>query len=277
MAMNSGRISDVHFRLAVESSPAAMIVVGRDGAIQFANAETERPFGRRFTRLIGKSIDILVPTSIRQHHQALQHSFYGDSSKRPMGVGRDLEGTRRDGTEVPVEIGLTPIETETGLVVLATVLDISSRIESEAILAQRALELEKANERLAQFAYVASHDLQEPLRKIAAFADIQGRAIAASNESEVIHANTVMCDSALRARELVDDLLTYSGMINDAQKLQELDVHDEIERAIADLTEAISETKADIQVGCAAFQIHGGSLSVQPANAEYRVERDQIS
>jgi PAS domain S-box-containing protein len=225
-----------------------MIVAGPDGIIQFANVETERLFGYPAVELIGKSIDILVPTAMRQRHASLRQSFYADPSKRPMGVGRDLKGTRRDRSEVPVEIGLTPIETETGLVVLATVLDISGRLESEAILAQRAAELEKANERLAQFAYVASHDLQEPLRKIAVFANLQERAIAASNQSEVIHANTVMRNAALRARELVDDLLTYSRMINDAQQLQELDLHDEIERAVADLSEAISEAKADVKI-----------------------------
>ena len=115
-------------------------------------------------------------------------------------------------------------------------------------MAQRAFELERANERLAQFAFIASHDLQEPLRKIAAFSDLLGRAIESSNKSEMAHANAVISKSALRARSLVDDLLTYSKTINDAQQLQELDLRDELESALGDLSQLVSETGAELQI-----------------------------
>ena len=164
-------MEDDLFRLAVESSPAAMIVTGQDGAIQFANAETSRMFGYQPQELIGQTIDVLVPTRLRPTHLSLRQGFLANPSKRPMGIGRDLKATRRDGSEFPVEIGLTPIKTLKGILVLATVLDISARREADLTLAQRAFELERANERLAQFAFIASHDLQEPLRKIAAFSD----------------------------------------------------------------------------------------------------------
>jgi len=165
-----------------------------------------------------------------------------------MGIGRDLKATRRDGSEFPVEIGLTPIKTLKGLLVLATVLDISARREADLTLAQRAFELERANERLAQFAFIASHDLQEPLRKIAAFSDLLQRAIESSDKSEMAHANQVISKSALRARSLVDDLLTYSKTINDAQQLQELDLRDELESALGDLSQLVSETSAEIRI-----------------------------
>ena len=236
------------FRLAVESSPAAMIVTGQDGAIQFANAETSRMFGYQPRELIGQTIDILVPTRLRPTHLSLRQGFLANPSKRAMGIGRDLKATRRDGSEFPVEIGLTPIKTLKGLLVLATVLDISARREADLILAQRAFELERANERLAQFAFIASHDLQEPLRKIAAFSDLLERAIESSNKSEMAHANQVISKSALRARSLVDDLLTYSKTINDAQQLQELDLRDELESALGDLSQLVSETSAEIQI-----------------------------
>lgn len=246
--MSFERIGDDHFRLAVESAPAAMIVSSADGVIRFANAETERMFGYRTDELVGRSIDVLVPARLRPGHAALRQSFFANPSKRPMGVGRDLKATRRNGTEFPVEIGLTPIQTETGLIVLATVLDITARREAENALALRAAELERANERLAQFAYVASHDLQEPLRKIAAFSDILEQAITSSNQTDITYANSVMRSSALRARELVDDLLTYSRAINDAQHLQELDLREEIELALNDLSEMINEAQAHIRI-----------------------------
>lgn len=246
--MNFNSLSDEHFRLAVESSPAAMIVVSTDGVIEFVNAETERMLGYRPNELIGKSVDLLVPMHLRQAHAALRQGYIESPSKRPMGAGRDLKAVRRDGSELPVEIGLTPIETPSGLFVLATVLDITARRNAESALAQRAAELERANERLAQFAYVASHDLQEPLRKIAAFSDLLESAISSSNEDEMAYANQVMRTSALRARELVNDLLTYSRTINDEQQLQDLDLRKEIEASLTDLSEAINESEAEITI-----------------------------
>jgi PAS domain S-box-containing protein len=232
------------FRLAVEASPAAMIVTTPDGVIQFANAETERMFGYPLQELLGQSVDLLVPLPLRKNHVALRKGFLANPEKRPMGAGGDLKATRRNGSEFPVEIGLAPIGTETGLLVLATVLDITARREAECALAQRACELERANGRLVQFAYIASHDLQEPLRKIAAFSDLLEQAIGSSNEAEMMQANRVIRKSALRARNLVDDLLTYSRTINDTQQLQELDLRDEIEAALSDLSQSIEETNA---------------------------------
>jgi PAS domain S-box-containing protein len=246
--MSFDSIGDDHFRLAVESAPAAMIVSDAEGVILFVNAETERMFGYGSGELVGKSIDILAPPQVRTTHARLRRSFLSAPSKRPMGVGRDLKAARRDGSEFSVEIGLTPIETETGMVVLATVLDITARREAESALSQRATELERANERLAQFAYVASHDLQEPLRKIAAFSDILEKAISSANETDMSYANSVMRSSALRARELVDDLLTYSRAINDAQHLQRLDLRDELALAVDDLSEAIEEARAEVSI-----------------------------
>jgi len=165
-----------------------------------------------------------------------------------MGIGRDLKATRRDGSEFPVEIGLTPIVTEHGTSVLATIIDITARRDAEASLRQHASELERANERLAQFAFVASHDLQEPLRKVAAFSDLLREANAASNEAEMIHAINVIQASSLRARQLVDDLLAYSRTINDAQHLEDLDMREGIASALNDLSEMINETSSEVTV-----------------------------
>jgi PAS domain S-box-containing protein len=246
--MSFDSIGDDQFRLAVEWAPAGMILSDADGVIRFVNAEAERMFGYGSGELVGVSIDILVPVRLRRGHEALRRSFMANPSKRAMGVGRDLWATRRDGVEFPVEIGLTPIRSESGLMTLATVTDITARREAESALSQRAVELERANERLAQFAYVASHDLQEPLRKIAAFSDILEQAIGSANPSDMTYANSVMRNSALRARELVDDLLTYSRALNDTQHLQRLDLRAEIELAIDDLSETINETKAEIRI-----------------------------
>jgi PAS domain S-box-containing protein len=238
--------SDELFRLAIEASPTAVIVTDVQGRIRFANAETLRIFGYEAGELMGMAVNSLIPRNLRQSHAQLQRDFFRNPSKRAMGVGRDLRAVRRDGTEFPVEIGLTPIETENETFVLATVLDITARREAEAAFARRAAELERANARLAQFAYVASHDLQEPLRKIVAFANLLNQAIASSNQEDLFRAKDVIRASALRARDLVDDLLTYSRTINDVLEPSVLDLRDEIDSALVDLSQLISETGSEI-------------------------------
>jgi PAS domain S-box-containing protein len=110
--------ADDRFRLAVEASPAAMIMVDENGTIEFANAETGRMFGYPVGDLVGQSIDMLVPPRLRREHEGLRRGFFRRPTKRPMGVGRDLNGTRKDGSEFPVEIGLTPIVGDDGTLVL---------------------------------------------------------------------------------------------------------------------------------------------------------------
>ncbi len=112
-----------------------------------------------------------------------------------------------------------------------------------------------SSERLAQFVYVASLDLQGPLRKIEAFSDLLENAIASSNKKDVAYARHAMRSCALSARKLVDDLLTYSSTILGDQQLQMLDLRVEIESTLAELSESIVETKADIRVGLAAINI----------------------
>jgi light-regulated signal transduction histidine kinase (bacteriophytochrome) len=105
-----------------------------------------------------------------------------------------------------------------------------------------------SSERLAQFVYVASLDLQEPLRKIEAFSELLENAIASSNEVDIAYARQAMRSCALSARKLVDDLITYSSTILGKQQLQILDLRLEIESTLADLSEVIAETKAEVNV-----------------------------
>src|SRR5208283_4095123 len=244
----SQSFSDDRFRLAVDASPAAMIMVDANGTIEFANAETVRMFGYRVDELVGRSIDMLVPPRSRAAHSGLRQGFFVSPRERPMGVGRDLKGTRKDGTEFPVEIGLTPIDAANGVIVLATIVDITARRRAELDLAQRANDLELANERLTQFAYVASHDLQEPLRKIAVYAGLLEEAVRKADAAGAARATSVISASAVRARKMVDNLLAFSRVSGTETHTQPLDLRAEVELALNDLSAAIEETGATIRV-----------------------------
>ena len=126
--------AEERFRLVVESAPNAMILVNEKGNITLINNQTERLFGYHRDELIGDRLEILIPQRFRGNHPNLRVSFFATPTVRAMGAGRDLFAVRKDGTEFPVEIGLNPIETEEGTIVLASVIDISERKKHEAYL-----------------------------------------------------------------------------------------------------------------------------------------------
>jgi PAS domain S-box-containing protein len=116
-----------HFRQVVESAPNAMVIVSRDGTIEMVNAQTERLFGYTRSELLGKRVEMLLPERLRGGHPALRREFFSDPRSRWLGAGRELYARRKDGSEFPVEIGLNPIETDEGIMVLSAVVDISDR------------------------------------------------------------------------------------------------------------------------------------------------------
>jgi PAS domain S-box-containing protein len=136
--MTEQKFAEDQFRLAVEAAPSGFVMIDAGGSIVLINAETERMFGYRRSELIGEPVDILVPVRLRGHHVQQRTGFAASPEARRMGAGRDLYGLRKDGTEFPVEIGLNPIQTKDGLLVLSVIVDISERKKAEAALHQYA-------------------------------------------------------------------------------------------------------------------------------------------
>src|SRR4030095_3223952 len=118
-----GRLEE-RSRLGVEAAPSAMVMINAKGRIEMVNAQAEQVFGYARHEMLGNPVEMLVPQRFRGHHPGLRGSFFSDPKARPMGAGRDLFGLRKDGTEFPVEIGLNPIETDEGPMVLSAIVDI---------------------------------------------------------------------------------------------------------------------------------------------------------
>jgi PAS domain S-box-containing protein len=163
----------VGFRQVVESAPNAIVMIGPTGLIEMVNAQTERVFGYTRDELLGKPIEMLVPERYRPNHPELRKSFFADPVSRPMGAGRDLYGLKKDGSEFPVEIGLNPIETDEGTMVLSAIVDISARKRMEARIHAINDQLTHMN-RVATVGELSSsiaHELKQPLAAIVANAN----------------------------------------------------------------------------------------------------------
>jgi PAS domain S-box-containing protein len=131
------------FRLALDAAPTGMLLMNEAGEITLVNAQIEALFGYRRDELLGQRIELLVPERFRAHHPDFRGAFFGDPKTRIMGAGRDLYGRRKDGSEVPVEIGLNPLLTPDGLFVLSSIADITERKRAEEGLQSLNAELEQ--------------------------------------------------------------------------------------------------------------------------------------
>jgi len=128
------RVSERRLQLIVEAAPNAVVMIDRSGEIVMVNAQAERVFGYSRAELVGQPVEMLVPERFRGHHPELRAAFFVDPRPRPMGAGRDLYGLKKDGSEFPIEIGLNPIETDDGTMVLSAIVDITERKAAEAAL-----------------------------------------------------------------------------------------------------------------------------------------------
>ncbi|HEV7403097.1 MAG TPA: PAS domain S-box protein, partial [Chthoniobacteraceae bacterium] len=131
-----GRQADDIFRLVVEATPNAIILANAEGRILLANAGAEKLFGYPRAELIGQPVEMLLPEPMRAAHPGYREAYAKHAEARPMGQGRDLFARRKDGSQVPVEIGLNPIETPEGVLILGAIIDISERKRVEAAAAR---------------------------------------------------------------------------------------------------------------------------------------------
>jgi PAS domain S-box-containing protein len=172
--------AEEQFRLVVEAAPNAMIMVNAEGHITMANTQAETVFGYAREELMGHPIELLVPERFRSPHIGDRRGYFGDAQARPMGAGRELFGQRKDGSEVPIEIGLNPIQTAEGLFVLASIIDISERKQAELEATRQRNELAHLSRvtMLGELSGSLAHELNLPLSAILCNAQAGQRILA---------------------------------------------------------------------------------------------------
>ena len=197
------QVLQTRFREVLEAAPDAIVLVDSSGRITLVNSEAERLFGYTRGELLGQLVEELVPTRFHGNHPSHRANYFREPQTRPMGIGLELSGRRKDGTEFPVEISLSPLSIENSTLAMAAIRDVSPRKKIEEAL-------KTANRELEAFTYSVSHDLRAPIRQIDGFARILSEQLGPEIDEKVAHYLRRIQDGAGHMGRLVDDLLNLA-------------------------------------------------------------------
>jgi PAS domain S-box-containing protein len=234
------------FRGLLESAPDGIVIVNREGRIVLLNTQAERMFGYRREELLEQPIELLMPDRFRDAHQGHRTGYAAKPGTRPMGAGLDLLGRRKDGREFPVEISLSPLQTAEGLLITSVIRDITDRKQAQDALERQAQELARSNAELEQFAYVASHDLQEPLRMVSSYTQLLAKRYRGKLDADADEFIAFAVDGVTRMQQLINDLLAYSRVRTKGREFAPTDGEAVLKSALANLQVAITESGASI-------------------------------
>ena len=232
------------YRGLLEAAPDAMVVVDPGGEIVLLNVQAEKQFGYRRDELVGQKVKNIIPQGFAERLIADGLRSAEDALAQQIGTGIELIGRRKDGSDFPIEIMLSPLESAEGILVTAAIRDITTRKKAEAHLLENVKELNRSNEELGQFAYIASHDLQEPLRMVASYTQLLSRRYKGKLDADADEFITFAVDGASRMQQLIQDLLAYSRVGTKGRDLLDISSEEALHYALVNLRGAIEDSSA---------------------------------
>jgi len=237
-------------QMLVDTSFASRFLVGSDGKIIYANPAARSMFHYKEGDFEGKPINVIFATE-SDHNLGMPP--LSQPTRVMAGDHEEIKGRTKDGVELIMRVGTTPFRTLSGTYLAVTCFDVTKYKEKELELLSRTAQLEAANQRIevtnkriSEFAYLVSHDLQEPIRKVASFSSLMSTALAEGDIKTALHASDVVHASASRARNLVKALLEYCFDAAAALNIESINVRDAVEHTIGDLSLLINEAAGKI-------------------------------
>jgi PAS domain S-box-containing protein len=236
--------SEEKFRGLMEAAPDAMVVVNHSGDIVLLNVQAENQFGYLRDELVGQKVNNIIPEGFAERLIVDGTRSAAEALAQQIGTGIDLFGRRKDGSEFPIEIMLSPLENADGILVTAAIRDITARKRAEEHLVKTAEELKRSNVELQQFGYVASHDLQEPLRMVASYTQLLAKRYKGRLDADADEFIAYAVDGCNRMQGLIQDLLAYSRTGTNGKALREVSSENVLKEALANLRATIGESGA---------------------------------
>jgi PAS domain S-box-containing protein len=203
-------------------------------------------FGYSSAELVGQPVEILIPASLRLHYRKDASALSKDEFEGPLGAGMELRALRKTGEEFPIEISLSPLRGPNGFSMTAAIRDVSERHRAAERLAEKIAELRNSNEALEQFAHIASHDLQEPLRMVASYTQLLAKRYKGRLDADADEFIAFAVDGTVRMKRLIEDLLVYSRAGIGARPVREFASQLALDEALYNLRAAVEERGAEI-------------------------------
>jgi len=197
--------SEKRFSALLQAAPDATVISDAQGIIRMINRQTEILFGYTREEMLDQPVEKLLPQELQGAHVHHRNSFMKTASLRPMGAGMELYAVKKGGSRFPVEISLSPIQTDQGLMVIASVRDITQRKQLENAL-------RRSNAEMEAFTYSVSHDLRAPLRGIVGFTSILEEDYRDKLDAEGHRITGIIRANTLKMGHLIDDLLAFSRL-----------------------------------------------------------------
>jgi PAS domain S-box-containing protein len=232
------------YRMLLEAAPDPMVVVTEVGEIVLLNHQAEKQFGYRDDELLKRNIKTILPEGFEERLVADALRSEEIAQAQHISTGIELSGRRKDGSAFPIELMLSPLKSAANTLAIAAIRDVTARKAVEALLEEKVNALNRSNEELEQFAYVASHDLQEPLRMVASYMQLLSKRYKGKLDADADEFIAFAVDGAARMQRLIRDLLAFSRVGSRGQSLLDFSSEEALQQALVNLRGAIEDSGA---------------------------------
>jgi len=244
----SSNESESRLKAIIDTAIDGIITINHKGIIDTINPAAARIFGYQQAEILGKNVSMLMPEPDTKHHDTYIERYLETGEQKIIGLGREVKGLRKDGTVFPFRLAISEMQFNGHRMFTGIIHDLTEQKRIAEQLRRYAAELERSNRDLQDFAYISSHDLQEPLRKIRTFGSrVKAKEIDNLSEKGQEYLQR-MLNAAERMQRLINDLLSFSRVSTQAQPFETIDLNEVLREVLSDLELSIKQNNVKLKV-----------------------------